>query len=68
MRTPAERVVSVTFESHQWLFQLPEGSLGREPTMAKAEHKGRPHDLGLEEQARKEAIKEAVKQGWTKPT
>jgi hypothetical protein len=67
---PAERVVSVTCEGHQWRFRFPEGSLGKEPTIAEAEYKGRekPHDPELEKQARNEAIKEAVKQGWTKPT
>jgi hypothetical protein len=70
IHTPAERVVSVTCEGHQWLFRFPEGSLGKEPTIAEAEYRGseKPHDPKLEKQARNEAIKEAVKQGWTKPT
>jgi len=44
--------------------------LGKEPTIAEAEYKGseKPHDPELEKQARNEAIKEAVKQRWTKPT
>jgi hypothetical protein len=70
IRTRAGRVVSVTWESHQWLFRFPEGSLGKEPTIAEAEYKGseKPYDPELEKRARNEAIKEAVKQGWTKPT
>jgi hypothetical protein len=42
---------------------------GKEPTIAEAEYRSeKPHDPELEKQARDEAIKEAVKQGWTKPT
>lgn len=68
--TRAGRLVSVTWEGHQWLFRFPEGSLGKEPTIAEAEYKGseKPHDPELEKRARNEAIKEAVRQGWTKPT
>ena len=70
IHTRAGRVVSVTWESHQWLFRFPEGSLGKEPTIAEAEYKGseKPHDPEIEKQARNEAIKEAVKQGWRNPT
>jgi hypothetical protein len=70
IHTRAGRVVSVTWEGRQWLFRFPEGSLGKEPTIAEAEYKGseKPHDPELEKRARNEAIKEAVKQGWTKPT
>ena len=68
IHTRAGRVVSVTCQGHHWLFRFPEGSLGKEPTIAEAEYKGseKPHDPELEKQARNEAIKEAVKQGWTK--
>lgn len=70
IRTRAGRVISVTWEGHQWLFRFSEGSLGKEPTIAEAEYQGseKPHDPELEKQARNEAIQEAVKQGWTKPT
>src|SRR6187455_2638796 len=69
IHTRAGRVVSVTCEGHQWLFRFPEGSLGKEPTIAEAEYRSeKPHDPELEKQARDEAIKEAVRQGWTKPT
>jgi len=37
IHTRAGRVVSVTCEGHQWLFRFPEGSLGKEPTIAEAE-------------------------------
>ena len=69
IHTRAGRVVSVTWEGHQWLFRFPEGSLGKEPTIAEAEYRSeKAHDPELEKQARDEAIKEAVKQGWTKST
>ena len=56
IHTRAGRVVSVTCEGHQWLFRFPEGSLGKEPTIAEAEYKGseKPHDPELEKQARKQ--------------
>jgi hypothetical protein len=70
IHTPAERIVSVSCEGHTWLFRFPDGSLGKEPSIAEAEYKAgeKPHDPELEKQARNEAIKRAVKQGWTKPT
>ena len=49
---------------------FPGGVARKGAKIAEAEYKGseKPHDPKLEKQARNEAIKEAVKQGWTKPT
>jgi hypothetical protein len=52
------------------VISIPGGLLGKEPTIAEAEYKGseKSHDPELEKEARNEAMKEAVKKGWTKPT